>query len=294
MSDATAKAFPPADDSASAGADADGMPAEGIAGALPEVLAIVEPLVAWLVASGVGHARFAAALKPIFLEQARVELERTHAKATDSALSLRSGLHRKEIRSARLAASETAERLANDRRRWGRPSLASQVLSRWLAAPGQPRSIPLTGNGASFESFAKMVSTDVRPRVILQELERLGLARLEGETVHRLSDAFIPEPRAREARALFAGAAADHLHAGVHNLSGRPGSFLDQSVFADGLSEASIAELNRLANEIWAQARDRLIQAAIPLCEQDEGTKQPRRFRMGLYSYHAALEESKS
>jgi len=41
------------------------------------------------------------------------------------------------------------------------------------------------------------------------------------------------------------------------------------------------------------QARDRLIQAAIPLCERDEGTEQPRRFRMGLYSFHAALEESK-
>lgn len=267
------------------------LPNERQAGVLPEVLAIIEPLVAWLLRSGVGYAGFAAALKPVFLEQARLELEREGIKATDSALSLRSGLHRKEIRSERLAAAEASTERAEDRSRWGRPSLASQVLSRWLAMPESPRAIALTGEPLSFESLAKEVSSDIRPRVILQELQRLGLVRLEGELVHRLSDAFIPDRKADEARALFAGAAADHLQAGVHNLSGRSGASLDQSVLANGLSEASVAELNRLTNEIWAQARDRLIEAAVSLCERDAGTPEPRRFRMGLYSYHAAEEE---
>lgn len=266
---------------------------QAIDGALPEVLAIVEPLVAWLVRSGVGHARLAAALKPVFLEQARRALERDGARLTDSALSLRSGLHRKDVRSARSAAADTSASLAADRAKWGRPSLASQVLSRWLALPDSPVSLPLTGETPSFESLARSVSSDVRPRVILEELIRLELVRSESDQVHRLSDAFVPDRRRGESRALFAGSAADHLHAGVHNLSGQSGSFLEQSVFANGLSETSIAELNRLANALWSEVRDRVIEAAVPLCERDRDCPDPRRFRLGMYGYHAPDEGGK-
>jgi len=45
-------------------------------GVLDEALAIAEPLVLWMIRSGVGYAEFAQALKPVFLAQARLELER--------------------------------------------------------------------------------------------------------------------------------------------------------------------------------------------------------------------------
>jgi len=258
-----------------------------ITGVLPETLAIVEPLVTWLIRSGIGHAQFAAALKPLFLEQARRELERKQVSATDSAISLLSGLHRKDVRAARERAAEAAQGLDEDRAQWGRPSLASQVLTRWFALPGSPEQLALAGPAPSFEALCRSVSSDVRPRVILQELERLGLVCIDDPWVRRLREAFTPDHSQVEARELFAGAASDHLQAGVHNLSGEPGSFLDQSVFADGLSAESVAELNRLANSLWALVRDRVIETAVPLCEADKDIAHPRRFRLGLYSFHA-------
>jgi len=81
---------------------------------------------------------------------------------------------------------------------------------------------------------------------------------------------------------------ADHLAAGVHNLTGAgPGRFLEQSVFADGLSVESVRQLHQLANRLWAEVLERVVAAAVPLCEQDEGLPDTQRFRLGLFSYSA-------
>ena len=58
----------PATEDTRSGAGADTSAAPAIDGVLAETLAIVEPLVTWLVRSGVGHAQFAAALKPLFAD----------------------------------------------------------------------------------------------------------------------------------------------------------------------------------------------------------------------------------
>jgi len=67
---------------------------------LEQVLTMLQPLVVWLLRSGVGYTDLTAALKPVFLEAARTELTRIGGKQTDSAVSLLSGLHRKDVRAA--------------------------------------------------------------------------------------------------------------------------------------------------------------------------------------------------
>lgn len=264
-----------------------GTPSDTPEAVLGEVLAILEPLVTWLVRSGVGYANFAAALKPVFLAQAEQELARLGRKRTDSALSLLSGLHRKDVR----ALGEPAEQVTADNAaqgaRWGKPSAANQVATRWLSLDW-PDVIPFAGPEPSFETLARRVSRDFHHRAVLDDLVRLGVASEEGTNVRLSRDAFIPQPGLSEARQLFAGSAVDHLAAGVHNLSGAPGRrFLEQSVFADGLSEESVRALHLLANQIWADALQRLVDQAVPLCEQDEGTPNPQRFRLGLFSFSA-------
>ena len=264
-----------------------GAPSDAAEAVLREVLAILEPLVTWLVRSGVGYANFAAALKPVFLAQAEHELVRLGRKRTDSALSLLSGLHRKDVR----ALGEPAEQVTADNAaqgaRWGKPSAANQVATRWLSLDW-PDVIPFAGPEPSFETLARRVSRDFHHRAVLDDLVRLGVAREEGANVRLSRDAFIPQPGLSEARQLFAGSAVDHLAAGVHNLSGAPGRrFLEQSVFADGLSEESVRALHLLANQIWADALQRVVDQAVPLCERDEGTASPQRFRLGLFSFSA-------
>jgi hypothetical protein len=255
---------------------------------LPEALAMVQPLVTWLIRSGVGYNEFAAALKPVFLAQAKEELARGQGKATDSAISLLSGLHRKDVRAFRESAKATQKQVQADGTAWGKPSPANQVITRWLSLSDAPECLPFSGPVASFEQLAASVSKDFHPRALLDEMLRLGLVWEDEQGVHLLRDAFVPSADLKEARQLMAGSVSDHLQAAVHNLTG-PGEhkFLEQSVFADGLSAESVHALNLLANTLWSQVLQQMVAAATPLCNQDAQTAQPHRFRLGLFSYAA-------
>jgi hypothetical protein len=264
------------------------MDSQNPASTLPEALAIAEPLVAWLLRSGVGYGEFTAALKLLFLTQAQRELEQQGTKPTDSALSLLSGLHRKDVRALRDEATIQLQNIQNDRGQWGKPSMANQVATRWLAEKQWPDEMPFAGSTPSFESLAREVSRDVHPRSILLELQRLGLVAAVGDSVRLLREALIPNTSLQEARSLLAGAVSDHLHAGVHNLNpNSQGKFLEQSVFADGLSPESVRALQQLANTLWSHVLSEVVKAATPLCEQDQHHPQPQRFRLGVYSYSA-------
>lgn len=260
---------------------------------MQQAMAIMAPLVTWLIRSGIGHSEFAAALKPVFLAQAQEELARQQQKSTDSALSLLSGLHRKDVRTFRESAGNTLEQVRADGAAWGKPSAANQVATRWLSADDWPQDLPLQGGDRSFEALSRSVSKDVHPRTVLQELVRLGMVREDKGSVRLLREAFMPEPKLQEARELFAGSVADHLQAGVHNLSAGPAGtaspkkYLEQSVFADGLSPESVQQLNLLANELWAEVLHKVVEAASPLCEKDADHPEPQRFRLGLFSYSA-------
>ena len=65
---------------------------------LEESVAMLAPLVRLLVASGVTYPQFTTALKTAFLRAAHAELESSNKKVTDSAVSLLSGVHRKDVR----------------------------------------------------------------------------------------------------------------------------------------------------------------------------------------------------
>ena len=65
---------------------------------LGAVLTVVRPLARLLLRHGVAYPAFAAALKRVFLEAAADELSSRKMPATDSALSLLSGVHRRDIR----------------------------------------------------------------------------------------------------------------------------------------------------------------------------------------------------
>ena len=257
-------------------------------GVLDEALAIAEPLVLWMIRSGVGYAEFAQALKPVFLAQARLELERNGQRDSDSAISLLSGLHRKDVRAFREASHEALARVKEDGTSWGKPSAANQVFTRWLSRDHWSDTIPFSGEAPSFESLAREVSKDFHPRAVLQEMLRLGVARELDSQVQLLREAFVPDTKHRESRELLAGSVADHLAAGVHNLTGTTSQkFLEQSVFADGLSAESVQELNLMANTLWAQVLQAVMARAVPLCERDLNHPDPQRFRLGLFTFAA-------
>ncbi|MEY4980622.1 MAG: hypothetical protein RLZZ352_2892 [Pseudomonadota bacterium] len=252
-----------------------------------QALVVMRPLVTWLVRSGVGYADFASALKPLFLEQARQELLRHGERVNDSALSLRSGLHRKDVKSLAhpVAAEGDAERAAA-----GRPTPAQQLVTRWLTQDW-PHTLPLMGEGQSFAQLAAQVTRDLHHRALLDELLRLGVVSLADGQVSLRREAYVPDACSSEAARLLAESVSDHLAAAVHNVSGAgPRRYLDQSVFADGLTPESVQALEQLANQLWAHVLQTVVAAAQPLCEQDEPLGGDQRIRLGLYCYGTAME----
>jgi hypothetical protein len=76
----------------------------------------------------------------------------------------------------------------------------------------------------------------------------------------------------------------------VHNLtSGESRQFLEQSVFADGLSAESVHLLEQLANTLWQEVLGATVKAALPLCEQDEAAGGDQRLRLGMFCFSAPM-----
>lgn len=260
-----------------------GMPAT-VQTVLRAALQLMGPMVRWLVRNGVTYPAFAQALKDVFVSSAREELHRRGQRVTASALSVLSGVHRKDVRAEGAGEARSAQR---------GPSPASQIFTRWLADPayrhadtGMPAPLSRVGPAPSFESLARTVSSDVHPRTLLQELERLGLVSVEGEHVLPRVEAFVPSAAQSEMHALLAANVGDHLRAAVHNLDGAGPRLLEQSVFADGLSALSAAELGEVARELWADAFARMVAEATKRVELDaEHDERPMRMRFGVYYY---------
>ena len=73
---------------------------------LESIVPMMQHIAHWLIHSGIGYTDFVAALKPVFYEQALAELGRIKQNKTDSAVSLLSGLHRKDVSAFRQQATQ--------------------------------------------------------------------------------------------------------------------------------------------------------------------------------------------
>jgi hypothetical protein len=263
---------------------------------LARVLRVLRPLVRLLVRNGVTYTALAAALKPVFVAAAREELQRQAMPTTDSALTLLSGVHRRDLRSLR--ASPSADVQAASGTQPPRPlSLAAEVVARWLNEPlfldDQSRPRPLSRGGdpadpAGFDALVAGVSSDVRARAVLDELLRLGVVHEQGECVHLHPGGFAPQQGFEELAWLFADNLHDHAAAAAANLQGQ-GNFLEQAVFVDRLTDASVDTLQRAAGQAWQQAMREVLHTAQERFDADAAhapqDQRRHRARFGVYFF---------
>jgi len=254
------------------------------------VLRALRPLVRLLIRHGVTYPEFATALKSVFLQAAQDELGERAAKQTDSALTLLSGVHRRDVRTLLRAPTEAARPVRDAR------SLAAQVVARWLnqrsfrTRTGVPRTLTRTGR-SSFDALVAGVSSDVRPRAVLEELKRLGAVAESEAGIALTVEGFAPRRGFDATAALIADNLADHAAAAVRNLDGER-NFLEQAVFVDEITTASAAHLHKVAMQAWHKAmHDMLAQAQIR-CDDDSAHAEPaertHRARFGVYYYSEA------
>lgn len=254
---------------------------------LDRVLHVLRPLVRLLLRHGVTYPAFAAALKRVFLDAARAELSQRGMAQTDSAVTLLSGVHRRDVRELTRGAAAAA---APPPPTMG---LAGEVVARWLAGPattdrrGRPRVLPRGGGDGSFDALVAAVSSDVRPRAVLDELLRLGVVQETEAGLQLSGSGFAPREGFEELAALFAHNLHDHAAAAAANLNG-DANFLEQAVHVDEIGAEGAAAVQRAAVQAWRAAFRAVLAEA--QAQHDAAAARPaaerrHRARFGVYFY---------
>jgi hypothetical protein len=252
------------------------------------VLVLMRPLIRLMVRNGITYPAFVAALKNAFLDAAYEELNQKGNPSTDSAVSLLSGIHRRDVRNlTRLA--ETAPPPARQA-----ISAAAQVIARWMSDPvycdkaDQPLVLSHHGSAPSFDSLASAVSSDVRSKALLDEMLRLGVVEYSDESVTLLAHGFAPSKGFAELSEQFQNNLHDHAAAASANLQANAG-FLEQAVFVDQLSKESAHKLHKAAASAWKQAFKTVMREAQARYDYDQLNTEPAkrnfRARLGVYFY---------
>jgi Family of unknown function (DUF6502) len=260
---------------------------------LEAALGLLKPLARLMLRHGVAYPAFVQALKRVFVEAAQDELLKNHRPLTDSAVSLLSGVHRRDIRNMKRNEAPPASALPVPM------SMSTQVVARWLSQPhcldaeGNPLTLARTQPHGGFDALVTSVSSDIRPRAVLEELIRLGIAE-ETEQGLRLRDpGFAPRQGLAEMAALFQDNLHDHLAAASSNLD-EEHNFLEQSIFVDQITAQSAQRLHAVSAKAWRQAFKTVMQAASERYEHDQGHAAPheRTHRVRFGSYFYAQEET--
>lgn len=250
---------------------------------------VLLPLATLAVERGVPYVELDELLRGALVEAARTAHPNVSAQRGASRISAATGLTRREV--TRLLQPPVSAAPS-------RSSPATQVFSRWLTDPqlrlvdGTARALPRQGPPVSFESLAQSVTKDVHPRTLLEELLRLGLARIDEatDTVQLLRETFVPS--GDEARMFgFLGAnVGDHLRGAVANVLAQGPRNVEQALFADGLSNDSISELRPLVAQQWQAVARSLVPLVQQFIDADVAAGRPadQRLRVGLYMYAAA------
>lgn len=251
--------------------------------------AVLGPVARLALAKGVPFAVLEEMMKETFVDEALKAQPAQAPSRLVSRISVATGLNRREV--TRLTRERRAARAV-------RQAPAAEVFARWQTDPlylddaGAPQALPrvaAAAGGPSFESLAQGVTRDVHPRSLLEEMCRLGVARLDTATdeVSLVRNAFVPSDAQTAMLGFLGDNAGDHLAAAVANVLATEAPHFEQAVFADELSVESIERMRGFVLGQWTA----LMKSAVPMLEglieadRQAGRRQDQRLRIGLYSY---------
>lgn len=252
-------------------------------------VALLRPLVRYLIAHGWGYPALAELLKTIYVDEAERGVA-PGAAPTDSRISLLTGVHRKDVKRLRALLRERPDAVL--RRDAG---LATRVVAAWVStrryldANRDPRVLPLRAapGRSSFESLVRESRADVRPKVVLDELVAAGVVAVEGRRVKLLRTAYVSDLPGDKLDFLAANI-GDHMRAAFRNVR-QPAlpPFFERAVYYDAVPAMALdKERARMFTE-----SDHLLRSvnARVMRLDEEGRESPgiplRRMRLGVYYY---------
>lgn len=255
------------------------------------VLNILRPLVRYLIGRGWTYPALSEMLKAVYVEEALQHHAEDKKPATDSRVSLLTGVHRKDVKRLRevLGSHSPVPVLPHGAALAARVVAAWTSLPRYLDAKRKPKVLPLRHlpNRVSFEGLAREVRADMRANVILDELVRAGVADVDEDgKVHLLRSAYVSDIP-RDKLAYLGDNVSDHLKSALHNVSGKDKPFLERAVYYELVDtdelDALRPELYQLSEE-FLQAINRRV---MPLNRKASrhAVAGGRRMRLGVFYF---------
>jgi len=209
------------------------------------VVAAMRPYARRLLASGVPFGQLEARLRELFVEVAQREIVASGAQPTDSAISVLTGVNRKEVRRIRALDRSAAPRAFSR-------SLVATLVSRWTAdrrttdRNGRPLPLPYDAKrGPTFVSLARKTTADLHPRALLDVMIGAGAAELrEGDVVALTRAAYVPQRGRPEALAMLADDPPELIDTMLHNVLDDGGApRLQQKLSYDNIGTEGLAKL---------------------------------------------------
>ena len=225
----------------------------------------------------------------------RAALEAAGPEATDSHLSLVTGVHRKDIKRLRAETPEPPRRSS--------VGGSATVLAVWAQNPafqsaeGAPVPLPRKGKDGApgFDKLVRAARVDLPPATVLAHLIEDG-AVSEADGALHLQRTSLGMGRDDTAKLeAFARNAEAHLAAGAANLE--TSRHFERALHVNQLSEASVARLQDEAAKAAQQMLERLNRLALELQDQDqdqgaEGGAAPQgRIAVGSYVFGQGPED---
>lgn len=249
----------------------------------------------------ISHGEFAEFAKRAYMEVAYEHFSIPGRKTTYSRVAILTGLNRKEIvRLTQQSASEIQPRKGTTNR-------ALRVVTGWLNDPEfldkekQPKILPIKGASASFNALAIRYSGDITARAILEELKRIGVAKItaEKDLVQLLSCGYIPHDDKPEQIDIMSISAADLLETAAHNIEHEKEElrFQRQLIHRD-VPESIVKEFKVYSHHESSALLSDLNQWLIQRMSQSPGDSEDsvKRLGVGIYYFeeHGKAEVDKS
>lgn len=228
-------------------------------------------------------------LKEAMVETAEDDYSLDGKRLTDSRISVLTGVHRKDIRTFR---SETPQMADSGSQK---VSVLSTVVGRWLGSPdlndgsGKPIALPRSAEaGPSFDGLVESVTSDVRPRTLLDELVRSGAAAVDQKTdmVTLTQHALISAASLEDGLYFLDRNVGDHIAAVAHNVVADASPLLERAVFYNNLHPDDVDRLQAISREKGIALLEEINREALELqTRREQSGDGDERFRLGVYFY---------
>lgn len=250
------------------------------------VRAILRPLVRALIAQGVTAPSFYRIIKQTYVE---VAANAAGNAATDSQVSVMTGVHRRDVKTLRAAETDADASVAR------KSSTLATVVGRWITQPdlstatGAPSPLPRSAaTPPSFDHLVQSVSRDIRPRAVLDELERQSIISIDADGLVHLNPAALVGPADLDQKLhFFSENLGDHMNAAVENLlADGPSPFLERAVFYNHLTKTSVTAIVQDVRTVGIKTLQDINSRAAHLQNADKDNPDATmRFRFGVFLY---------